>query len=77
MILSSENTTADNGMPVQSTVRLFIERVGVEERPFRVDVSVNHVCLFTSHHASEAEAKGMRERMHAAYMEVHRVEVVA
>ena len=71
MNLTSENTTAANGMQVQSTVRLFIERIGVEKLPFRVQASVNHVGLYTSHHATEAEAKETRKRMHAAYMEVH------
>ena len=71
MILVSENSTADNGTPVQSTVHLRIEDIGVIERPFFVKVDVGHATLFHSYEKTEAKAKATRERMHAAYLEVH------
>lgn len=71
MILTSENSTTDNGMQIQSTVTLSIEAIGVENRPFRVDARVDGARMYTSHHPTEAEAKNTRERMHAAYLEAH------
>ena len=67
----SENSTAVNGARVQSGVVLDVEGIGVVAKPFRVDVSVNSVTLYTSHHATKAEADEQRNRMHAAYLEVH------
>lgn len=72
MILASENSTADNGMLIQSTVALRIEDVGVTERPFYVRVDVDHAQVFHAYKATEAEAMACRKRMHAAYMDAHR-----
>jgi hypothetical protein len=71
MNLVSENSTADDGTRVQSVVNLSIEDIGVAKLPFCVRVSVDYARMFVSHHATEAEAKKERERMHAAYLEVH------
>lgn len=73
MILVSENSTADNGMQVQSTVDLRIEDVGKVQRPFFVKVSVDHSPMFHAYCFTEAEAKITRARMHAAYLEVHSI----
>lgn len=72
MILVSENTTARDGANVQSTVRLDIEAIGVRERPFFVQVSVNHAPQYHSFTHTEEEAKVRRDRMHAAYVDCHR-----
>ncbi len=71
MIIASENTTADNGMKVQSSAHLNIEEVGKVQRPFFVKVSVDHSPLFSAYCFTEDEAKTVRERMHATYLEVH------
>lgn len=71
MILVSENSKADNGMVVQSSVHLHLKDVGKVQRPFFVKASVDHSPLFHAYCFTEAEAKGIRERMHAAYLEVH------
>jgi len=71
MILTSENTTAENGTPIHSRLSLDIDLVGIEKRPFRVDVSVGGNRLYTSHHVSRADAEKSRATMHQSYMEVH------
>jgi hypothetical protein len=71
MILVSENSTADNGMKVQSTVHLSLEDLGKVARPFFVQASVDNSPLFHAYCFTEAEAKLIRERMHASYLEVH------
>lgn len=71
MILSVENSTAANGVQVNSDVDLCFEDVGVVDLPFRVTVRVGGCRLFTSHESTQAEAKETRARMHAAYLEVH------
>lgn len=71
MIIVSKNSTAGNGMQVQSRVHLSIDDAGKVQRPFFVNVSVDHSPLFLAYCFTEAEAKLVRERMHGAYLEVH------
>ncbi len=77
MNLVASHNVAGNGTEVQSSVRLYIEEVGVQRLPFRVQVYVGHSLMFTGHYATEAEAKDDREKMHAAYLEVHSLKVSA
>jgi len=60
----SENSTADDGAQVQSGVILDVDGIGVVEKPWRVNVSVDRVMLYTSHHATKAQADAARTREH-------------
>jgi hypothetical protein len=71
MILTTENTTAENGTSVHSHVSIDIDEVGIRERPFRMQAGAGGDYLASSFHKTRNDAEKDRKKMHAAYMEVH------
>jgi beta-galactosidase beta subunit len=68
MIFTSENSTSDNGMQVNSTVEL-VE--GEDKTYWRTTVSVDHAKLYHSHHDARRLAEDARSTMHRVYLDVH------
>lgn len=69
----SINDTAGNGTSVQTTVcLLWDDDEPFAELPFYARTMVGGTYLAHSHHKTNSDAKRHAEKMHAAYLEVHR-----
>lgn len=70
MTMTVNNTTAKNGMKIQSVVTLLMPdaRIGLW---WRAETFVDCNRMFTGHYATREEAEKHADRMYASYLKVH------
>jgi hypothetical protein len=69
VIISSENTTTENGTTVHSSVTLDIDAIGVSP-PFTLTAYASGERI-VSHHSTGAEARKERVRVHSSLVLAH------